>query len=1086
MVIASIVVLVYMTGPTGIIGWALVLGFVPVQLWVSRYLVRLRKRAIEYTDARIRATREALQGIKVVKAFAWEASIMQSVQKTRSKEIRLIAQLNLLRYSLISLALHSPVFASILTFGALALLGIKLKTGPIFATIGIFNSMSVPLSWFPVALTETRNTLVPLQRITEALLEDELEHQPSVDSNLDAAIKIVGGNFRWDQQQPEAGQSTQSLNTSQINMLKDITLNVPRGSLVIIVGTVGSGKSSLANAIVGEMDCISGTIEYGGTLAYAPQVPWMMNGTIRDNILFGKPFDPEKYLDVIEACELEADLACFPAGDQTEIGGKNLSGGQKQRLSIARVAYAEAEISVLDDCLSAVDTRTSRAIFRQCITGLLASKTRIMVTSSLDYAAAADLVVAMDGGRIAECGSFVDLMAAGGIAATLYNADKEGGAYTTDTSLHTATPIRSAAGSSRSRSNCSSRSSNLSIEITETTESNISTEKKVISTTSAHSGRLIGQEERKTGQITWATYAAYIRASGGVVAIVGIVLCLGLSQGCRVGSDFWMRLWIHHQGKDQTSFYIGLYALLGILQFIFFGAFAAILVYSVYRSSRNLHAQAFRRVLYSPMSFFDTTPLGRILNRFTRDIDSLDMALCDFARQFYQNIGRSIGSFVSISILVPMFLIPLVPLFVASWVLIYVYLRTSVEVQRIAAISRSPLYSHYTETLQGLATIRAFGAQQQYISQANQVLDDANRPHWYSLVIQSWIWLRVDYLSHLLTLVICVIIVAQPTRWDAAAVGLMLVQATQMGAYATYAGRGWSELQNNMNSVERINHYASALEQESNGQGEGCTALSSKLDSAPITMRPITMAWPERGTIIIRGLSLQYRPGLPLALDNVDMEIYSGERIGIIGRSGAGKSSILMALFRLVEPSSGRIFIDGIDTQTVPLSRLRQSIGLLPQDPVLFEGTARSNLDPFHTFDDADLWAILRRVHLFEFISQHPLKLDMPVDEGGDNFSLGQKQLLCLARVLLQRPRILVLDEATASVDHKTDAAIQQIIASGPEMTVISIAHRLQTVATYDRIYLVDNGQIVESGTPLVLLEQLMVRSDINGTNASL
>ncbi|KAJ2610534.1 hypothetical protein H4S08_003567 [Coemansia sp. RSA 1365] len=493
---------------------------------------------------------------------------------------------------------------------------------------------------------------------------------------------------------------------------------------------------------------------------------------------------------------------------------------------------------------------------------------------------------------------------------------------------------------------------------------------------------------------------------------------------------------------------------------------------SVYISSKRLHAQAFERVLRSPISFFDVTPLGRILNRFTRDIDSLDLALCDFFRQFYQNIGRSIGAFVTISIVVPIFLAPLAPLLIASWGLIFVYLRTSVEIQRVAAIARSPLYAHYAETLQGLTTIRAYKAQSRYILLADKVLDNANCPHWYSIVVQSWVWLRVDFFSHLLTLIICLIIVAQPSRWDAAAVGMMLVQATQMGSYATYAGRGWSELQNNMNSVERIDYYATSLTQESGDKSNQCP-VQDDTGLAPITMRTPSRSWPERGTLIMRGLSVRYRSELPLALDKVDIEVYDGEKIGIVGRSGAGKSSIVSAIFRLVEPSCGKVFIDGVDTQMLPLERLRRSIGLLPQDPVFFEGTLRTNLDPFHEFSDSDIWAHLRLVCLYNLATQHPEKLDMPIHEGGDNLSVGQRQLLCLVRVLLHKPKILVLDEATANVDQETDNAIQRIIFSTSyKITVLSIAHRLQTIIAYDRLYVIDDGKVVESGTPLSLLER--------------
>ncbi|KAJ1959009.1 hypothetical protein GGI12_004566 [Dipsacomyces acuminosporus] len=425
------------------------------------------------------------------------------------------------------------------------------------------------------------------------------------------------------------------------------------------------------------------------------------------------------------------------------------------------------------------------------------------------------------------------------------------------------------------------------------------------------------------------------------------------------------------------------------------------------------------------MALFDTTPLGRILNRFTRDIDSLDLALCDFLRQFYQNTARSLGSFVSIAILVPVFLVPLVPLFVVSWVLIYVYLRTSVELQR-----------------------------------------------WYSLVAQNWVWLRVDCLSHILSLAVCIIVVVQPAKWDAAAVGLMLVQATQMGAYVSYAGRGWTELQNNMNSAERINHYATALEQEEGNDAMGGRAADSVLAHQP-PMRAPPDSWPERGAVIIHNLSMRYRPELPLALRGINLEVGQGERVGIVGRSGAGKSSIISALFRLVEPADGKVYIDGVDIQAVSLDRLRRSICILPQDPVLFDGTLRTNLDPFHELGDADIWSVLDQVCLRDAVALQPARLEMPVGEGGENLSTGQRQLVCLARALLRKPKLLILDEATANVDHETDAAIQRIILSDIQgTTVISIAHRLQTLIRYDKIAVVDDGKVVEMGSPLSLLKQ--------------
>ncbi|KAJ2439301.1 hypothetical protein GGF42_007999, partial [Coemansia sp. RSA 2424] len=764
----------------------------------------------------------------------------------------------------------------------------------------------------------------------------------------------------------------------------------------------------------------------------------------------------------------------LPAGDLTEIGerGVTLSGGQKQRVSIARAAYSESGIVLLDDCLSAVDTKVAHLIFKHCVKGILSQKTRILVTNNLDYLPAVDFIVTMEEGRIVEQGSFANLMSLKGITASMfesYTGGTDSGTrkvsedrYTTDSSLHTATPIK--ATSSRHNSAIAlertvdyvntppSASGVVAIETGASTFDIASTNSSSLDLGHSSSndighnnmdGRnvrtcaieltdltkkrkhavaadpLMSQEDRQTGQISLSTYAAFVRAGGGYLLFAVMLACLTISQGCRVGSDFWMRQWIQHKhDADPTHKFMWIYALLGGLQFLWFGFFAMLLVASVYMCSKALHGKALQRVLRAPMAFFDTTPLGRILNRFTRDIDSLDLALCDFFRQFYQNIARSIGSFVSISILVPIFLAPLIPLVAISWVLIYVYLRTSVEVQRVAAIARSPLYAHYAETLQGLATIRVHAAQNRYTERVDQALDDANRPQWYAMVAQNWVWLRIDYLSHLLSLTICLIVIAQPSRWDAAAVGLLLVQATQMGAYVTYTGRGWTELQNNMNSVERINHYATELEQEASLAG------SNEMGKAVVSFvatRSAPAAWPERGTIIIRDLFMRYRHGLPFALKGISLEIYSCEKVAIVGRSGAGKSSIITALFRLVEPSSGRIFIDGVDTYSLHLDRLRRAIGILPQDPVLFDGTLRENLDRFHEFSDTEIWDMLDQVCLRDMVALQPEKLDMPVGEGGESFSVGQRQLVCLARVLLRQPKVLVLDEATANVDHETD-----------------------------------------------------------------
>ncbi|KAJ1959010.1 hypothetical protein GGI12_004567 [Dipsacomyces acuminosporus] len=474
-------------------------------MWCSRYLVRLRKSAVQYTDKRIKATREALQGIKVVKFFVWENSIWENIERIRKQETKCIAWINLVRYGLISLALHSPVAASVLTFVIFTLAGGRLRTGPVFAVIGIFNAMSVPLSWLPGALTETRNSLVPLQRITEALLEEEIDPPMPPQPMLDVAVRVSHGRFAWryhhsapsvdldsraqlresrnhHHHHPAGNRNPNNIRHSsgisfyyyrfppgiragevscdlQSFHLDGINLAIAHGSLVAVIGSVGSGKTSLMNALVGEMKCISGTMAFGGTISYASQIPWAINATIRENITFGLPFDEEKYADVIEACALDVDFTSIPGGDMAEIGerGVTLSGGQKQRIGIARAAYAESDITLLDDCLSAVDVRVSHSIFRHCIRGFLSGKTRVLVTNCLDYLAAVDHIVTMDSGRIVEQGSFHDLMALGGMTASMFKsytskttddsayATDRGYCFTTGSSLRTASPIRATA-----------------------------------------------------------------------------------------------------------------------------------------------------------------------------------------------------------------------------------------------------------------------------------------------------------------------------------------------------------------------------------------------------------------------------------------------------------------------------------------------------------------------------------------------------------------------------------------------------------------------------------------------------------------
>ncbi|KAF0384836.1 ABC transporter [Gigaspora margarita] len=1082
----ALALLILNIGPSALAGFGFLVITGPLQGRVMSALASTRSKAAKITDERIKLIQEILQGIRVIKYYAWEDSFLKALNKLRDKELGYTKFILVIRAIVTGVASVMPVFASILSFVVFVLAGGTLTPELVFSSLALFNIMRLPLKLLPMVIAVATDAWVSLGRIQEILLADELEYLPTIDSSADKiAIKVINGEFIWEgspvsnkdsQRIPKNDQFTESLSTyslistDDVNdddiehppiltpqlRLSDINFTISRGTLVAIVGSVGSGKSSLLSALVGEMKKVDGEIILGGTVGYCPQTAWIQNATLRENITFGLPFDEEKYQRVIKDCCLEPDLAILPAGDMTEIGEKgiNLSGGQKQRINIARAVYYDADIVLLDDPLSAVDAHVGKYLFTNCIQGSLAKKTRILVTHQLQLLSQVDYIICMEDGEIAEKGSYEELMNANNSFAKLileYGESKD-------------------------------EMTTINIETDETTE------KKYFASPiqSTSSQGLMSLEERTTGAVANKIYIAYIRAAGGLALIPLFLFLLVMMQGSNIGSNLWLSFWTGNNFALTTEQYMSVYCAWGVAESIFSVLACLTLSLAGIAAARNLHNKAIQQILRTPINFFETTPLGRIINRFSKDIDACDNLITESYRMFFSTLATVFGTFALIIVVFIWFLVPLIPLTILYYCAAIYFRATNRELKRLDSILRSSLYAHFSESLTGLPTIRAYREQERFISTNENYMDLENRAYFMQFSVNRWLGIRLETIANSLIYCASLLAVMQRFQVEPAIIGLILSYATQVTADFNWCVRQFAEVEANMNAVERLVHYTDNLESE---------PASIITDNRP------SPEWPVKGEIFINNLVIQYGPDNPPAIKGVTIDIKDCEKIGIVGRTGCGKSTLATSFFRLIEPKSGQIIVDGIDITKIGLKDLRSKITIIPQDPVLFNGTIRSNLDPFSEHKDLTLWTALRRAHLINgdtedeyndysthneksrhshqlSVSETPiskkqdLHLDSPVREHGSNFSLGQQQLIALARALVRHSKLIIMDEATASVDYKTDCLIQKTIREEfVNSTVITIAHRLRTVVDYDKVLVMDAGKVIEFDPPYILLQ---------------
>ncbi|KAF2088727.1 P-loop containing nucleoside triphosphate hydrolase protein [Saccharata proteae CBS 121410] len=1036
-------------------GFSLLFLGIPALTLAIKSLITRRRSINEISDQRVSLTQEILRSVRFVKYYAWENALLQQLRSIRKREITMIQKLLTTRNGINAASVSLPIFASMMSFIVYSVTNHSLTPDRIFSSLSLFNALRVPFNLLPVVIGQVTDAWSSMNRIQQFLLAEEQQDDIVWDDQAEYGITVDHADFVWEK---TAGKDSEHVDdtASEITAysspeqnakgqdqpfsLHDIHMSIRRNELLAVIGTVGSGKSSLLSALAGEMRKTKGQITMGATRALCPQYAWIQNATLKDNILFGKDMDRQWYEQVVYACALQPDLEMLPEGEETEIGerGINVSGGQKQRLNIARAIYSNSDIILMDDPLSAVDAHVGRHMFDKAICGLLANKCRILATHQLHVLSQCDRILWLDDGNVKALDTF----------SGLYNNYPE---------------FRDMLASTAQEDRQDEKE-----EVEEAPQPSVPTAAAPKpNLEEPRAGALMQEEEKAGGSVSWSVYTSYVRASGSLLYGIVPMVLLVVAQGANTLTSLWLSYWTSNKFGFSRNKYIGIYIALGFVQAFLMFVFSASLSILGTRSSRTMLDRAISRVLKAPMAFFDTTPLGRITNRFAKDVDTMDNNLTDAIRMYLYTIALITSVFILLIIYFHYFGIALGPLLLVFLFAAAYYRASAREMKRHEAVLRSVMFARFGEAITGTATIRAYNMQDHFGMVLRKAIDNMNSAYYLTFSNQRWLSTRLDVVANGLVITTGILVITLRYQVDPSISGLVLSYILSIVQMIQLLVRQLAEVENAMNSAERLHHYGTQVEQE------------KTLENAP----PVPRTWPEKGDINFENASLRYRAGLPLVLRGLDMRISGGERIGIVGRTGSGKSTTTSALFRLVELASGSITIDGLDISKISLQDLRSRLAIIPQDPTLFKGTVRSNLDPFNEHEDLALWSALRQAGLVHTSltsaadgsntnSTSRITLETVVEEEGLNFSLGQRQLMALARALVRDSRIIICDEATSSVDMETDRRIQQAIMTAFKgKTLLCIAHRLRTIIRYDRICVMDAGKIAELGPPLALWE---------------
>ncbi|KAL7050851.1 hypothetical protein ACKWTF_004247 [Chironomus riparius] len=1073
-------------GISAIAGILFLLMFIPFQFYLGKKTSQLRLRIALRTDERVRLMNEIIQGIQVIKMYAWEMPFAKIISFARKKEIRSIRYASYIRGILLSFIMFSSrvsIFTSLVMY---ALLGNVLTAQQAFVVTAYYNVLRQTMTvFFPQAIGFLAETIVSVKRLQKFMMYEELDRDfqsaPKKNENKSECNGNGTSNILH-----KPGVSLEKVCAKWKGESSDLTLSnldlrVQPTTVVAVIGKVGAGKSSLIQAILGELPTESGKIEVNGKISYASQEPWLFSSSVRQNILFGLPMDKIRYREIVKVCSLTRDFEIWPEGDKTIVGerGMSLSGGQKARINLARAIYRQADIYLLDDPLSAVDSHVGRHLFDNCIKNFLNDKIVILVTHQLQYLPTADQIVLLDNGQVQAVGTFESLRDSGFDFAKLLPEIEE----KPDEDVEKIEKFQ------RSMSK-SSNDSRVSYKRHDSISSTISLESREAEVEATKVNR---EEKSSEGSISWKYYIAYIKGTGGYTVGIIILIMFVLTQLLASAGDYFLTYWVSKEeernslkqsertlelvSNNSTSDSI----LSKIIPYFFEGVvydrsidiyiFSALVVSTVIitlsrsffffsvamRASRKLHDAMYLGITNATMLFFNLNPSGRILNRFSKDMGQIDEILPMTVVDVLQIFLSLAGIIVVVAVVNVYTLIPTVVIAILFYFMRDFYLKSSRNLKRMDATTRSPIFSHLAATLNGLSTIRAFDAET-ILSDEFDNHQDLNSTAFYLFLAASRAF--GFWLDFVLCIYIALVIVSFFFMGNSGGnVGLAITQVMGLTGMLQWGMRQSAELENNMTAVERVVEYQSVDPEPPH--------------ESPENKKP-PKDWPKSGVIKFDKLSLSYYPSMEdKVLKDLEFEIRANEKIGIVGRTGAGKSSIINALFRL-SYLDGSIYIDLRETQEMGLHDLRSKISIIPQEPVLFSGTMRYNLDPFDEYNDDKLWMALEEVKLKELIKEMPSGLNTKITEGGTNFSVGQRQLVCLARAILRENKILVMDEATANVDPQTDGLIQKTIRlKFAECTVLTIAHRLNTVIDSDKILVMDAGRCVEFGTPHELLSKI-------------
>ncbi|XP_026726081.1 multidrug resistance-associated protein 4 [Trichoplusia ni] len=1107
----------------GVIG--IVLQTIPVQSYMSKLAARLRMRTACKTDERVRIMDEIISGMQVIKMYAWEKPFEQVVALARKNEINCITSASYLRGVYLSFMVFTERLTLYITLLSYSLFGYQVTADIVFPLAQFFNTLQGTLSIIMSnAVSFLAEALISVQRLEAFMLFDEREDLRSVpDVDIAKLVQSVDNQKKMknlsevdlrpntfkkiDEEgiynpgfecndkgvlsstlcpmpvNPDVGILIQNVSASWTDdgpiTLNNLNLTVPKGKLCAIIGSVGSGKSSILQLLLSELRSTNGRIYLSGPLSYASQEPWLFVATVRQNILFGLPYNSKKYKEVVRVCALQKDFQQFPHGDQTLVGerGASLSGGQRARINLARAVYRQADIYLLDDPLSAVDAHVGRQLFDECISGYLRHTTRVLVTHQLHYLKAADYIVILNNGSVDAKGTYDELVTTGKDFAKLLSSSHDENEDKKDLEKPPPMSRRTSARLSTTRrpSLCES-------------------------TGGCDVAQEMEEEERESGSMGWHVYGAYLRAGGRTPRLLFMILLLVIGQLSATLCDYWVTFWTNevttlkeaatnittkdyhvdrspplhngtfnlssyfsgvHQKPDldihafigplDTSQYLYVYSAL-IVCCIFFITARAFMFFKVcMTASRNLHNDMFHSMLRGVMRFFDTNSSGRILNRFSKDIGALDELLPRFLLECIQ-IYLVMFSILALNAAALIWtLLPTTIILLLFYTILQIYLKSAQSIKRLEGTTRSPVFSHMSATLNGISTIRSAGAEKRLIQEFDR-FQDIHTSTWSSYLasgVTLGFWLDFICVIYLTIVIVAFLVIDSKTIFSGN-VGLAISQTLILTGMLQFGVRQTAEVISQMTSVERILQYTHIEREPKWEKGD---------KEAP-------KDWPSKGRIEFRNCYMKYTPEDLPVLKNLNLVLESGWKVGIVGRTGAGKSSLISSLFRLAIVE-GEVLIDDVNTSYLALQELRSKISIIPQEPVLFSATVRYNLDPFNNYEDEQLWKALEAVDLKAAVPA----LDFKVSEGGSNFSLGQRQLVCLARAILRGNRILVLDEATANVDPKTDEFIQRTIRTRfADCTVLTVAHRLNTIMDSDRVMVMDSGRLVEFDHPYHLL----------------